>query len=101
MGEACYTCDYAIRQQNEITGEYLYFCKKLRKSVLWSWRCTLYKEETLSPEEQELQDLMDKMTKEIYSQLGISNSLLKEESATETAINTYNAYIQKKLKEEK
>jgi hypothetical protein len=45
MGGACYTCDYVIRQQNEITGEYLYFCKKIRKSVLWNWRCKLYKHE--------------------------------------------------------
>ena len=55
----------------------------------------------LSPEEQELQDLMDKMTNEIYSHLGISSSLLKEESATETAINAYDTYMQKKLEEEK
>jgi hypothetical protein len=55
----------------------------------------------LSPEEQELQDLMDKMTNEIYSQLGISSSLLKEESATKTAINAYDAFMQKKLEEEK
>lgn len=55
----------------------------------------------LSPEEQELQDFMDKMTNEIYSQLGISSSLLKEESATEMAINAYDAYMQKKLEEEK
>jgi hypothetical protein len=73
MGEACYTCDYAIREQNEITGEYLYFCKKLRKSVLSSWRCGFYKHEALSPEEQELQDTIDKLTDEIYSQLGINN----------------------------
>ena len=55
----------------------------------------------LTPEEQELQDLMDKLTAEIYSQLGISCSLLKEESATETAMNACKAYMQKKLKEEK
>ena len=101
MGEACYTCDYVMRQPNEITGEYLYFCKKLRKSVLWNWHCGFYKHDVLSPEEQELQETMDKMTNEIYSQLGISSSLLKEESATETAINAYDAYMQKKLKEEK
>jgi hypothetical protein len=55
----------------------------------------------LSPDEQDLQDLMDKMTNEIYSQLGISSSLLKEGSATGTAINAYDAYMQKKLEEEK
>lgn len=55
----------------------------------------------LTPEEQELQDNMDKLTNEIYSQLGISSSLLKEGSATETAINAYNTYMQKKLEEEK
>lgn len=55
----------------------------------------------LSPEEQELQDLMDKMTNEIYSQLGISSSLLKEESAVKASIYAYDAYMQKKLKEEK
>jgi hypothetical protein len=55
----------------------------------------------LNPEEQELQDLIDKTTNEIYSQLGISGSLLKEESATETAINAYDTYMQKKLEEEK
>ena len=73
MGEACYTCDYAIREQNEIAGEYLYFCGKLRKAVLWNWRCDFYKHEALSPEEQELQDTIDKLTDEIYSQLGINN----------------------------
>lgn len=56
MGGACYTCDYVMRERNEITGEYLYFCKKLRKSVLWDWRCKLYKHEILSPEEQEKQE---------------------------------------------
>lgn len=55
----------------------------------------------LTPEEQELQDLMDKMTNELYSQLGISSSLLKEESATETAINAYDTYMREKLEEEK
>lgn len=101
MGGACYTCDYVIRERNEITGEYLYFCKKIRKSVLWDWRCKLYKEETLTPEEQHLQDLMDKLTAEIYSHLGISSSLMKEESATETAINAYNDCMLRKFKEEK
>lgn len=61
MDESCYTCDYVIRERNEITGEYLYFCKKLRKSVLWNCRCGFYKHDKLSPEEQELQDLMDKL----------------------------------------
>lgn len=101
MGEACYTCDYVMRERNEITGEYLYFCKKLRKSVLWGWHCGFYKHVILSPDEQDLQDLMDKMTNEIYSQLGLSSFLLKEESATETAINAYNTYMQKKLEEKK
>lgn len=73
MGETCYTCDYAIRERNEITGEYLYFCKKLRNSVLWNWHCGFYKHEALSLEEQELQDTIDKLTDEIYSQLGINN----------------------------
>lgn len=54
----------------------------------------------LTPEEQELQDLMDKMTNEIYSQLGISSSLLKEESAVKAAINAYDSYIQGKFKGE-
>ena len=101
MGEVCYTCDYAIRYRNEITGEYLYFCGKLIKSVLANWHCGFYKHDVLTPEEQKLQDLMDKMTNEIYSQLGISSSLLKEESATKTMINAYDTYMQKKLKEEK
>ena len=73
MGGACYTCVYCYRERNEITGEYLYFCNKIRKSVLWDWRCTLYKEETLTPDEQKLQDTIDKLTNEIYSQLGINN----------------------------
>lgn len=51
MGEACYTCDYVIRERNEITGEYLYFCKKLRMLVLWNWHCGFYKHDALSPEE--------------------------------------------------
>jgi hypothetical protein len=55
----------------------------------------------LTPDEQDLQDLIDKTTNEIYSQLGVSSSLLKKGSATETAINAYDAYMQKKLKEEK
>jgi hypothetical protein len=55
----------------------------------------------LSPEEQELQETIDKITNEIYSQLGISSSLLKEGSATETAINAYKHHMQKKLEEEK
>jgi hypothetical protein len=45
MGENCYNCDYVMREQNETTGEYLYFCKKLRKSVLWNWHCGFYKHE--------------------------------------------------------
>ena len=101
MGETCHTCDYCHQEYNEITGEYLYFCKKLRKSVLGCWHCGFYKHDTLPPKEQELQDLMDKITNELYSQLGISSSLLKEESATKTAINAYDTYMQKKLEEEK
>lgn len=48
-----------------------------------------------------LQETMDKITNEIYSQLGISSSLLKEGSATETTINAYDTYMQKKLEGEK
>ena len=51
-------------------------------------------------EEQKEQDLMDKISNEIFSKLGISSSLLKEESATEIAINAYDNYMQEKLKEE-
>jgi hypothetical protein len=47
----------------------------------------------LTPDEQDLQDLIDKTTNEIYSQLGVSSSLLKEGSATETAINSHDAYM--------
>lgn len=56
----------------------------------------------LSPEEQDLQDLIDKLTNEICSQLGLSSMVMqKDESATETSIKAYNDFIQKKLKEEK
>lgn len=50
----------------------------------------------LTPEEQELQDLMDKITNEIYSQLGIFE--WKEDSATEMAIKAYDTYMQGKFK---
>lgn len=53
----------------------------------------------LSPEEQDLQELMDKISNEICSQLGISR--LQAETAVKTTINAYDAYMQKKLKEEK
>lgn len=53
----------------------------------------------LSPDEQELQDLIDKLTNEIYSQLGIPE--WKAESAVKATTNAYDAYTQKKLKEEK
>lgn len=53
----------------------------------------------LTPEEQELQDLMDKLANEIYSQLGISR--LQAETAVKTTINAYDAYMQEKLEEEK
>lgn len=53
----------------------------------------------LTPEEQELQDLIDKLTNEIYSQLGIPE--WKAESAVKATINAYDTYIQEKLKEEK
>lgn len=48
----------------------------------------------LTPDEQKLQDTIDKITEEIYSQLGISSSLLKEEPATEMVTNAYYTYIQ-------
>ena len=49
MGEACYACEYCYWERNEITGGYLYFCKKLRKLVLRDWYCGFYKHETISP----------------------------------------------------
>lgn len=52
----------------------------------------------LSPEEQKLQDTMDKLSNEIYSQLGIPE--WKAESAVKTAIKTYDSFIQKELKKE-
>ena len=52
----------------------------------------------LNPEEQKLQDTIDELTNEIYSQLGIPK--WEAESAVKTMIKTYDAYIQKKLKEE-
>ena len=59
----------------------------------------LYLCEPLSPEEQKLQDTMDKLSEEIYSQLGISK--WEADSAIKTMIRTYDAYMQKKLEEEK
>lgn len=53
----------------------------------------------LSPEEQKLQDLMDKLTEEIYSQLGISK--FKAKTAVKATIKAYNDFMQKKLEEEK
>ena len=53
----------------------------------------------LTPEEQELQDTMDKLAEEILSQLGISK--FEADSAVKTMNRTYDAYMQKKLKEEK
>lgn len=53
----------------------------------------------LSPEEQELQDLMDKITNEIYSQLGIP--YWQAESAVKATTHAYDTYMQEKLKEEK
>ena len=53
----------------------------------------------LTPEEQELQDLIDKLTNEIYSQLGISE--WKEDSAVKATINAYDTRMQEKLEEEK
>lgn len=53
----------------------------------------------ITPEEHKLQDLMDKLANEIYSQLGISE--WKAESAVKATINAYDAYMQKKLEEEK
>lgn len=59
----------------------------------------LYLPNPLSPEEQKLQYTMDKLAEEIYSQLGIP--MWKADSAVKTMIRTYDAYIQKKLEEEK
>lgn len=53
----------------------------------------------LSPEEQDLQELMDKISNEIYSQLGIPE--WKAESAVKMAMIAHNTYVQEKLKEEK
>lgn len=56
----------------------------------------------LTLDEQKLQDLMDKIANEIFSQLGITNmTMWKEESAVKASIYAYDAYMQKKLKEEK
>lgn len=56
----------------------------------------------LTPEEQDLQELMDKISNEIFSQLGTSSMVMqKDESATEMPIKAYNDFIQKKLEEEK
>ena len=52
----------------------------------------------LSPKEQKLQDTIDNLVDEIYSQLGISK--WKAESAVKTAIMTYDAYMSKYLEEE-
>lgn len=52
----------------------------------------------LTPEEQNLQDTIDELTNEIYSQLGIPK--WEAESTVKTMIKTYDSYIQKKLKEE-
>lgn len=52
----------------------------------------------LSPEEQKLQDLMDKLSNEIYSELGIPK--WKADSAVIATIRAYEAFIQKKLEEE-
>lgn len=59
----------------------------------------LYLCEPLSPEEQKLQDTMDNLVEEIYSQLGIPP--FQADSAVKTMIRTYDAYMQKKLEEEK
>lgn len=89
MEEGCYSCEYVMRERNEITGGYLYFCKKLRKSVLWGQHCGFYKHVILSPEEQKLQDTIDKIVDDIFSQLEINK------------MEAYDSYMQKKLEEEK
>lgn len=53
----------------------------------------------LTPEEQDLQDLMDKISNEISSQLGISR--FTAETAVKATIKAYDACIQENLKEEK
>lgn len=53
----------------------------------------------LSPEEQDLQELMDKISNEIFSRLGISR--YQAETAVKATIKAYDAYIQENLKEEK
>ena len=53
----------------------------------------------LSPEEQKLQDTIDKLVDEIYSQLGIPR--WNAESAVKATINAYDTFIQKNLQEEK
>lgn len=55
--------------------------------------------EEMTPEEQKLQDTIDKIVNEIYSQLGIPR--WEAESAVKTAIKSYDAFIQEKLEEEK
>lgn len=50
----------------------------------------------LSPEEQNLQDTIDKLTDELYSQLGIPK--WEAGSAVKTAIKTYDAYILENLR---
>lgn len=52
----------------------------------------------LSPEEQKLQDTMDELSNEIFSQLGIPK--WKAESAVRNAIKAYDTFIQKEIKKE-
>ena len=51
----------------------------------------------LPPEEQKLRDTMDKITNEMYSQLGIPR--LEAKSAVKATIIAYDTFIQKNLKE--
>lgn len=53
----------------------------------------------LSPEEQDLQELMDKISNEIFSRLGISR--YQAETAVKATIKAYDDFMQKKLEEEK
>ena len=66
-------------------------------STLVVWGCCemIY---SLTPEEQKLQDTIDELTNEIYSQLGIPK--WEADSAVKTMIKTHDAFIQKKLKGE-
>lgn len=72
--QTCEHCDNCIATASDICDIKLYFCKKLQRSVPANSRCGFFTFE--------VPEFIEKATRDIYAQLGISRESLSAQNAT-------------------